>query len=105
MVAVELEPNNLYRYGWVEVFDNNEKLLLRKPLEIKVTLTDKYHLLRRGEMLDQLAHRYYQNIAKNPSKFWWVIADVNNIYNPFDLTEYEGTQIVIPNLIKAGLRL
>jgi hypothetical protein len=105
MVAVQLKPNNLYRDGWVEVFDNNEKLLLRKTLGIKVTLTDKYHLLRRGEMLDALAFKYYQNVTKDPSKFWWVIADVNGIDNPFDLKAFEGTQIVIPNLIKAGLRL
>lgn len=100
-----IRPNNLYRSGWVEVFDNEEKLLYRKQLKNKVTLTDKYHVLRREEMLDSIAYQYYKNITSDPSKLWWVIADANEIFNPLDLDDFIGTQLIIPNLVKAELRI
>lgn len=102
---MRVKTNDLYRNGWVEKFPTGEMLLLREKYTAKATLTDRYHVLKRGELLDSVAWQYYKDEVKDASKFWWIIADVNSIFNPLDLSDYVGKQIIIPNLIKAELRL
>lgn len=43
-----------------------------------------------GDRLDLLAHRMYGD-----ARLWWVIADVNDIQFPLDIST--GTQIFVPN--------
>lgn len=105
IVTIQLRKNNLYVNGKVVRFDNGEELLLRDTEQLSDTLTDKYHLLKKGERLDQLAWKYYRHVAKDAAKFWWIIADTNNIFNPMELQQYVGTDLVIPNLTKALIRL
>jgi len=51
------------------------------------------HTVSGDEMLDHLAFRY---AGGQPGKesLWWLIADVNDIYFPFELEK--GKQLIIP---------
>lgn len=40
---------------------------------------DTFYEVRYGDKLDALAHRFYDN-----GELWWVIAEVNNIPDPFE---------------------
>ena len=101
----ELKLNNLYQNGIIYQFEDGKNLLDREPVNIEPTLSDDYHTYIKGQELDQLAYLYYKDIVPDPSKFWWLIADANNIVNPLDLDYLEGTEIIIPNITKALLRL
>lgn len=73
--------------------ESGETLLeYRENVEIPVTSNDKYHRVKSHEVsrLDMLAHKYY----KNPL-LWWVIAQANEIYDPFELLA-PGTILRIP---------
>lgn len=56
--------------------------------------SDVYHRVKSHEVcrLDILAHMYYQNPL-----LWWVIAQANNIYDPFTPLS-PGTLLRIPGL-------
>ncbi len=45
-----------------------------------------------------IAWKEYSDIVDIPQFYWWIIAEANEILNPLDITEYEGTQIIIPDL-------
>lgn len=40
---------------------------------------DFFHVVRYGEELDELAHRFYGN-----GELWWVLAEMNGIADPFE---------------------
>lgn len=79
----------------LEDVETGEVLLsTRIPVDIYARPDDKYHRVNIHETtrLDILAHQYY----KNPL-LWWVIAQANDIYDPFISLE-PGTLIRIPSL-------
>ena len=59
---------------------------------------DKFHHVLKGEILTMIAWKEYSDIVDIPQFYWWIIAEANEILNPLDITEYEGTQIIIPDL-------
>lgn len=100
-----VRDNNLYANGAVIVFDNGEEALYREPLVIEPKNDDKYHTVTTFDMLDALAYKYYSPFVEDASKYWWVIADANNIQNPLELEEYVGKQILVPNILRIRLQL
>lgn len=60
--------------------------------DIPVSDGDKYIYITESMRLDQLAYKYY-----NDPKLWWVIAQVNDIKNPF--TDFVLNKLIrIPSL-------
>lgn len=101
-----LRENNLYRNGYLVELDNtDEVLLLRDTITIDDSAKNQYHVLKNLDRLDLLAYKYYGNIVEDASKYWWIIADANDIQNPLDLTEFVGTQIIIPDILKVLISL
>jgi hypothetical protein len=100
---IEVQSNNLYSTGKVIVFDTGEQLLLRRKLDLSMFSGYEHHTIRQGDELTAIAYRYYTNKAKDASKLWWVIADVNSIFNPFTLEEHLGETLVIPNILELKL--
>lgn len=73
--------------------DTGEALLAgREIVEIPSNPADQFHRLQSQEVcrLDMLAHKYYRNPF-----LWWVIAQANDIYDPFEYIE-PGTILRIP---------
>jgi nucleoid-associated protein YgaU len=96
----KLWPDNPYFSGsFIVEFSSTEKALYRRKMAYTVSIKDSYHTIVEGEQLSDIAYKYYRN-----DREWHIIADANEIFNPFDLTP--GQQIIIPYLprVKAIFR-
>lgn len=99
-----LRENNLYRNGILVDTGDGDFLLLREPLDLQGTVDDKYHTVTTTDRIDLLAFKYYRNKVKDPSKYWWMIADANvEIQEPLDLSALVGKKILIPDVLKTLL--
>lgn len=101
---MELRDNNLYVNGEIIVFlEDGEEILTRELLVIEPKVEDKYHTVVDNDYLDKLADEYYSDFVSDASKYWWVIADANNIYDPTDISDLVGTDILIPDILRVRL--
>lgn len=103
--TVTVSTNNMYANGRIFELDNGEVLLLRNRLSYTGGVDDEWETLKSGDRLELIAWRYYKDKVANPERLWWVIADVNNIYNPFDLSSHVGQDLLIPNYERLKLLL
>lgn len=94
---IERRDFDLYYNGRVIAFDDGSKILERDKIDYKSTQPDIYHTVQGGDTLTYLAWKYYNKITPNASRYWKYIADVNNILNPLDISEYIGYELLIPN--------
>lgn len=89
---MKLTIKDPYSVGEINILSDGTTLLQRNPLIYTPQLNDILHKVKEFDRLDLLAFKYYGD-----SKWWWVIADVNdNVFDPFDLPISED--IIIPNL-------
>jgi len=103
-MGVLLKSNNLYRTGYVVDF-GTEKVFTRDKVTLQNKSASTYHTVIDGDRLDLIAYKYYSKKVADASKYWWVLADVNDIYDPMDITEYVGQQLVIPDILNVLLNL
>lgn len=96
--SLELRNNNPYSIGNIFVFPEGDFLLDRTPIDVDKSIYDKYHTVIDGDTLGKIAFNEYGN-----SKEWWVIADVNDLYWPFELTL--GDLLLIPDIRKVKIKL
>lgn len=89
--ALKLRRDNPYSKGVIYKFSDNTPALLRGKLVYTESPKDQYYAIEVDDRLDTIAFKFYGN-----SKLWWVLADCNNIIDPFLLEV--GSNIVIPNL-------
>nr|DAL07213.1 MAG TPA: baseplate wedge protein [Caudoviricetes sp.] len=59
---------------------------------ISFTGNEIKHTLKEGETLQNIAYRYYGD-----SGLWYLIAEANQILNPFSDELYDGLILIIPN--------
>ena len=79
-------------------------LHLRDPKVLEEVDQDwSMHISSYGDELDLLAY-FYTGDNAGKSKYWWIIADINNVLWPLDIEP--GTNLVIPTKMLAprGLR-
>lgn len=98
-MALELELHDMYRNGELLDFPSDgEQMLVREPITFPEQINKLYYRVKKGDRLDQIAYRFYNQRIEDSAKFWWVIADANLIYDPMDLSEYLGQEIIIPEI-------
>lgn len=90
-MALKLRRDNPYSKGKIVKYKDDTLALFRGKLVYNESPNDKYHIVGQNERLDTIAYTYYKN-----SKLWWVIADINQIFDPFTLTI--GTTLLIPSI-------
>jgi nucleoid-associated protein YgaU len=78
-----------YNNSRVIKFKEGDFNLIRIPFVYNPSNQDKVHTVIEGDRLDTLAHKFYGN-----SRLWHIIADSNDIINPFELEI--GIQLIIP---------
>lgn len=100
MATLELKKYDLYGNGNVEIYPNGEQYLVRDSIEYTGSEEDYFHKVNETDTLTYIAWLYYKNIIENPSKYWWVIADANEIEHPMDLTDFIGDELLIPSITK-----
>ena len=104
---IELRENNLYAAGRILLFENDETFLERDIVETEGDLDDSYYVIKKEDRLDYIAWRFYNELVEDSSKYWWVIADANEIEieNPLDLADLVGVEILIPNILNTRLEV
>lgn len=100
-----LKGHNMYRSGKVLEFSDKESLLVREPVNIIGTEEDRYYTVKKDDDITLIAHRHYGSRVSFASRYWWVIADANNLHNPMDLTDMVGKEILVPNILRVLLDL
>lgn len=101
---IEVRANNLYANGYhIEFAEDGEGLLMRDKITFPGDPKDGYHRRISGQLLDQIAYQNYNGEVEDSSKYWGLIADANNIHNPFDIEDLTGKQLLVPNMQKAKL--
>ena len=92
MATLHLNTTNPYARGFVVNLQDDQQILKRTKLEYNPLVSrDKTHIVKESENIWDLAFKYYGN-----SKLWYIIADCNSIFNPFELTI--NSTVIIPDL-------
>lgn len=90
--TIQLPKENLYADGFIITLEDGVQLLKRNKIDYQGRSTnDRVHNVVEEEKIWNIAYKYYGN-----SKWWHIIADANNIENPFELPV--GGSILIPDL-------
>lgn len=87
---------DLYSNGITINYQEGDTSLQRKTIVHKEDLEDKSYIIRQDDTLSSISNKFY-----NEPLYWYIIADVNNIDNPFILET--GKSIIIPNINKYEL--
>ncbi len=104
--SIEIAEGTLYSVNSRIIdFGDGEYVLIREALEWVPGNEDSYHTVKDGDRLELLAQNFYKGYTENAHRYWWVIADANNIENPLDLTGLLGTNIIIPNILNVKLKI
>lgn len=90
-MIIKVRTNNPFITGYLNEFSDNTPLLLRKQLEYVPSPKDQFYVIQMGLDLTDIAYRFYGD-----SKYWFVLVDINNIINPFELVV--GDTLIIPDL-------
>jgi len=91
MAKLRLRRNNPYSLGAIVNYEDNTSSLQRPRINYIPNLEDKYHTITEEDTWDILAFKFYGD-----SKYWWILVDANDIFNPFEMVV--GEVIVIPNI-------
>ena len=97
--SLQVSPSDLYSSGYVIKLSDGRQLLKRVKMAYTPTSTrDITHIVKDNDRIWDIAFRYYRNPL-----LWKVIADVNDIMNPFELTI--GQELTIPDIDKVKLQV
>lgn len=100
-MAVQVEPlvlreNNPYSLSDIIILPDESLVLERRKVVYVKSEKDRYFTTIQGDTIWNIANQAYGD-----SKLWWIIADVNNIDNPFELEA--GLSLLIPDLVTIQL--
>ncbi|MAX80394.1 MAG: hypothetical protein CL843_09480 [Crocinitomicaceae bacterium] len=99
-MSVKVRQHELYYDAELIQLPDGEFILERVPIEYENSINDRYHSVKIEDSLDHISWSYYKELVDKSEYYWWVIAEVNDIENPFDLTDYIGQKILIPDILK-----
>ena len=93
MASISLRSNNPYSnpIGYIINYPEGDQSLERFKVNYVASDKDKLHTITEFDTLWNISFDYYGD-----SKFWWLIADANDIENPFEITP--NSNIIIPDI-------
>lgn len=101
---IELSESNPYANGFI-ITDSTGEMLERTPIAYAGNRLDEYYTVKIGEMLEAIAWRMYQRFVPDAERYWVILADVNGIENPLDLSDWVGKDLLIPDFLTIQLLL
>lgn len=100
-MAVLLPQQSRYaNIGFITEFSSSESVLEQSDYTEPSELSYQYHELRAGEEITQIAYKYYGGQVPNASEYYYVICLSNGIFTPYDLTDFVGKYLRIPNILQ-----
>lgn len=101
---LRLKRFDVYRNGLFTTFPaDTEQTLTRDRVEFIPREDDRSYTVKYGDSIDKIAFWAYGGERPNPAKYWWAIADANDIENPLDLTGLVGAVLRIPSMSNIDL--
>lgn len=94
-----LSAYNAYQDGKIFALESGN-YTTRTPIVWQPQPNDKYYAIKKDDTLESIAQNAYQAYKENACLYWWLIADVNKIYTPLDLSNYIGKKIIIPDILR-----
>lgn len=85
--------SNIYDSGTITTFSNGEQLLVRELATLPLDAAVDISIVVEDDLLPLKAFDLYGDWKK-----WYLIADFNNIINPFEDLEV-GQKLIIPELL------
>ncbi len=95
----QLSDYNPYQQNRIYELENGEELQIRQALLWAEQEGDRTYTLSKGDELDLIVYQYYKGKVENPERYWWLIAEVNQIENPLDISALVGTTLTIPDVL------
>lgn len=89
---MDFYTNNPFAGGTIFTLSDGSQVLDRQPLNYPGSINDRYFDLTETDTLSDISLEAYGD-----SKWYWVIAEVNDIFFSLDLPE-PGTTLLIPDL-------
>ncbi len=100
MSDLKLRKNNLFANGKLIQFTDGDQYLIREQYQLSQFENFENHVVKQNDDLTKIAYNYYKGKVKDASKYWWLIADVNDITTPYDLTAWVDKTIQIPDILE-----
>ena len=92
MSNIRLRKDNPFSTGVVTSYATGNPVLKRKPIIYMGSELDELYVVKNNDNLFSIARDKYQN-----SRWWWLIADANNLINPLELQI--GQILLIPHFL------
>lgn len=101
----ELRENNRFAGGKVETFADRSQELIAPNYENAIANIKDFSLLELvvGNELTCITHDVYKGIVEDSSKFWWLLAEANNIDKAWDIDSLAGQSLNIPDVVQFKL--
>lgn len=103
METLVLTTDNPFADGTLVKLPNGEVILTREKIKHTPEINDRRHRVQQEQTLTAIAWLCYREQTDSPEKYWWIIADANNILNPLDLSGWVGRELIIPDFVKSQL--
>ena len=81
---------DLYEDGYLVTYNEGDVSVQQDGIPYVSSDTDEYHTVIEGQTLMDIANIFYKSARE-----WFIIAYINSIINPFELTP--GTILIIPD--------
>jgi len=102
-MKVIVESDNPYFNGTLYTDSDGNNIYFSRSANFliencEVTENEEYHPVTASDTLRGLALHYYNDKIQDAQNWWHIIADLNSIPNPKDLTEWVGKRLLIPDI-------
>lgn len=92
MAVIRVNKVDLYFNGNRILLSDGKTILSREVREYVESDKDRLHVVKEGETWESISFDMFGD-----SKYWHYLADINNVFNPFDAPPV-GEPVIIPDL-------
>ena len=101
---IQLSEYNPYAGGNIIVFNEGTRLLEQRIKEPLLNPQFQTHLVRATDTLWLIANRYYRGLVPFPDRYYHLILEANNIEKAYELSDWIGKEIIIPDIFQERVR-
>lgn len=95
---IDIPQNSRFFGGEMLLYSSGVSFLEAKEYQRPESLEFETHLVKESETIQAIAAKYYNKIRQDGEHFFWLICYDNNIGEPYNLSDWVGKYIRIPDL-------